>query len=73
MRYSKHAKRRMVERHITFAEVDETVANPFVTRLGHSRRVHYYKSIRRFNLRVTIVTDVRGVKHVITVWKERLP
>jgi hypothetical protein len=57
----------MVERHITFAEVDETVASPFTTRLGHSRRVHYYKSIRGFNLRITVVTDVRGVKHVITV------
>ncbi|HZX67463.1 MAG TPA: hypothetical protein VFE70_01210 [Candidatus Elarobacter sp.] len=53
--------------------MDETLASPFATLLGHSRRVHYYKSIQGFNLRVTIVTDVRGVKHVITVWKERLP
>jgi len=73
MRYSKHAKRQMVMRHVTFAEVEETVSAPFTTRLGHSRRVHYYKSINGYNLRVTIAKDRRGIKHVITVWKERLP
>jgi len=63
----------MDEREATFAEVEETVADPFATRPGHSGRVNYFKSIGGYNIRVTVFTDERGEQHVITVWKEPLP
>jgi hypothetical protein len=73
MRYSDHAREQMDERGATFDEVEETVAAPFATRPGHSGRVNYFKSIGGYAIRVTVFTDRRGVRHVITVWKEPLP
>jgi len=73
MRYSDHAKEQMDDREATYDEVEETVAFPFTTRDGHSGRVNYYKSVGGYSIRVTVFDDARGVRHVITVWKEPLP
>ncbi len=73
MKYSDHAREQMDARGATYDEVEDTVAMPFTTRPGHNGRVHYYKSIAGFNIRVTIFDDSKGVRHIITVWKEPLP
>lgn len=68
-RYDPHALARMDAREATYAEVEETLASPYATRPGRERRVHYFRAVDGFLIRVTVVPRIRLI---VSVWKEPL-
>lgn len=69
-RYDPHALAQMDAREATYGEVEETLRAPFATRPARERRMHYYRAVDGFLVRVTVVPRIRLV---VTVWKEPLP
>jgi hypothetical protein len=69
-RYAPHALKQMDAREATYAEVEETLTNPYSIRETYRRRLNYYRAIDGYAIRVTIVARIRLI---VTVWKEPLP
>lgn len=66
IQYDPHARRRMQERHITEPEVEAVLANPEITRPGHSGRTMQTAYPNGRFIKVVFTTLPDGTLYVIT-------